>query len=73
MKRSSRVDDDPVPQPPRRPGIDECCRSGCTPCVFDLYEEALERYRIELKAWQERQVMNEAMDKAMGKKQGGPC
>jgi hypothetical protein len=62
MKRSSI---DPAPQPPVRPDIDDCCRSGCTPCVFDLYEEALERYRIELKAWQERQ--------AMGKKRSGAC
>ena len=53
MKPSSAAGD-PAPQPPRRPDIDDCCRSGCVPCVFDLYEEALERYRIELKAWQER-------------------
>jgi hypothetical protein len=62
MKRSSN---DPAPQPPVRPDIADCCRSGCTPCVFDLYEEALERYRTELKAWQERQ--------AMSKKRGGTC
>jgi hypothetical protein len=72
MKRSSHVDD-PAPQPPVRPGIEDCCRSGCMPCVFDVYEEALESYRIELKAWQERQAMNEAMGKAVGKKRGKPC
>jgi hypothetical protein len=65
MTLSSSVDDDPAPQPPARPSVDDCCRSGCTPCVFDLYEEALEQYRIELKTWQERQEMN-------GKK-GGAC
>jgi hypothetical protein len=54
MKRSSVIDCDPAPQPPPRPDIDDCCRSGCVPCVFDLYEEALERYRAELKAWKER-------------------
>lgn len=53
MKRSNATDD-PAPEPPRRPDIDECCRSGCVPCVFDLYEESMERYRIELKAWQQR-------------------
>jgi hypothetical protein len=26
------------------------------PCVFDLYEDAMDRYRAELKAWQERQA-----------------
>ena len=53
MKRSSAADD-PAPQPPQRPDSDDCCRSGCVPCVFDLYAEAMERYRIELKAWQRR-------------------
>lgn len=47
-------DDDPAPQPPRQPELDECCRSGCSPCVFDRYDEAMERYRIALKAWQAR-------------------
>lgn len=46
---------DPRPQPPAQPGLEDCCRSGCTPCVFDLYEEALERYRKELAAWEARQ------------------
>jgi hypothetical protein len=50
MRRS----DDPEPQPPARPDLEDCCRSGCVPCVFDLYEEALERYRGELKAWNKR-------------------
>jgi hypothetical protein len=54
MKRSSQGN--PAPQPPARPDTGDCCRSGCVPCVFDLYEEALERYRIELKAWRERQA-----------------
>jgi hypothetical protein len=49
-----RNDDAPAPQPPRRPDLDDCCRSGCVPCVFDLYEAALERYRLQLKAWELR-------------------
>ncbi|MFM0289515.1 oxidoreductase-like domain-containing protein [Paraburkholderia megapolitana] len=48
--------DDPPPQPPRRPEPDDCCRSGCEPCVFDLYDEAVERYRAALAAWQARQA-----------------
>jgi Oxidoreductase-like protein, N-terminal len=44
----------PAPIPPVQPGLDDCCRSGCTPCVFDLYEEAMERYRIELAKWTAR-------------------
>jgi hypothetical protein len=55
----NRSDDDPAPLPPARPGIDDCCRSGCVPCVFDLYEDELERYRVALKAWQQRQDAKE--------------
>ncbi|MDL2357306.1 MAG: oxidoreductase-like domain-containing protein [Pseudomonadota bacterium] len=42
-----------------RPELDDCCRSGCTPCVFDLYEDALERYRSALEAWEGRQAMKD--------------
>ena len=40
------------PQPPVQPELEDCCRSGCTPCVFDLYEQALERYEKALAAWE---------------------
>jgi hypothetical protein len=48
--------DDPPPQPPVRPDLDDCCHSGCTQCVFDLYDDALERYEIALAQWQKRQA-----------------
>ena len=44
----------PRPVPPEPPDDSECCRSGCDPCVFDLHAEAMERYRAELKAWEEK-------------------
>ena len=47
--------DDPPPAPPKRPDLDDCCHSGCNPCVFDLYDEALERYRAALAEWEARQ------------------
>ena len=47
-------DDDPRPEPPREPPLEECCGSGCDPCVFDRYEEALLRYRAALEAWKIR-------------------
>jgi hypothetical protein len=53
-KAAPAVQDDPPPEPPVRPCADDCCRSGCDPCVFDLYNEALERYRTALAAWQKR-------------------
>jgi len=45
---------DPRPAPPERPLPGDCCRSGCNPCVFDLYDEALERYEAQLRAWEAR-------------------
>ena len=47
-------DEDPPPVPPVRPENDECCGGGCVPCIFDLYEEARERYEAALAAWKAR-------------------
>ncbi|HEY2606179.1 MAG TPA: oxidoreductase-like domain-containing protein [Paraburkholderia sp.] len=52
--------DDPQPQPPVQPDLDDCCHSGCNPCVFDLYDEALERYQTALAEWQARQARHVA-------------
>ena len=54
MTGSTRQDNDPRPQPPVRPSDEDCCKGGCDRCVFDLYEDALERYEAELNAWEER-------------------
>ncbi|HET9033692.1 MAG TPA: oxidoreductase-like domain-containing protein [Dokdonella sp.] len=48
-------DDDPKPTPPVEPEAEECCGSGCVRCVFDVYEDAVERYREALAAWERRQ------------------
>ncbi|MGZ2747027.1 oxidoreductase-like domain-containing protein [Burkholderia stagnalis] len=48
--------DDPRPTPPQQPELEDCCNSGCSPCVFDLYDEALARYREALAAWEARQA-----------------
>lgn len=47
---------DPPPVPPVCPSDDECCRSGCDPCVFDRYAEEMERYRADLRDWEERRA-----------------
>ena len=52
--RADRPADDPRPTPPERPLPEDCCQSGCSPCVFDLYEEALDRYEADLRAWEAR-------------------
>ena len=46
--------DDPRPVAPVQPELEDCCRSGCTPCVFDLYEDAMDRYRVQLARWEAR-------------------
>jgi len=46
---------DPPPTPPREPALEDCCQSGCDPCIFDIYQDALERYRLALQQWQLRQ------------------
>ena len=32
---------DELPRRPMPPEPDECCGSGCTRCVYDLYDDAL--------------------------------
>jgi hypothetical protein len=44
------------PEPPEKPAPEECCGSGCDPCVFEVYEQQLEDYRRKLEAWQRRQA-----------------
>jgi hypothetical protein len=53
----SSPEPDPRPLPPRRPRLEECCDRGCDPCVFDVYDAALDRYRSELRAWEARQAL----------------
>ncbi|MEI5999083.1 oxidoreductase [Paraburkholderia bengalensis] len=51
---SAQAGDDPRPTPPPTPDPGDCCHSGCDPCVFDLYEDELTRYRAALAAWEAR-------------------
>lgn len=50
------IDDDPRPLEPERPLNTDCCGSGCNPCIFDLYQSALQDYRQALHAWEIRQA-----------------
>ena len=44
------------PEPPEPPDNDACCHSGCDPCIFDLYDEERERWRVALAAWEAREA-----------------
>ncbi|WP_415822125.1 oxidoreductase-like domain-containing protein [Bordetella tumbae] len=46
--------DDPEPVPPTPPSPNECCQSGCIPCVYDMYNDEMETYREALRAWRAR-------------------
>lgn len=34
-----------LPDPPTRPLDSECCGNGCSPCVFDIYDEEMEQWQ----------------------------
>jgi hypothetical protein len=40
------------PLPPPKPLPQDCCGTGCIPCVMELYEEAMEDYRAALARWE---------------------
>jgi len=43
------------PTPPVEPEALDCCGEGCVRCVFDVYDEALQRYRSAMAVWNARQ------------------
>jgi len=51
---TSSTEPDPQPQPPPQPDFEDCCGNGCEPCIFDLHDLAMDRYRQALRAWRER-------------------
>lgn len=51
---TSPTEPDPQPQPPSQPDFEDCCGNGCEPCIFDLHDLAMDRYRQALRAWRER-------------------
>ncbi|HJQ61773.1 MAG TPA: oxidoreductase-like domain-containing protein [Burkholderiales bacterium] len=55
-ERANHLTSDPKPEPPREPEPGECCQSGCEPCIYDHYWEALERYERTLREWARRQA-----------------
>jgi hypothetical protein len=42
------------PQAPEKPLPGDCCGGGCLHCVYDVYDEALERYERALAEWEAR-------------------
>jgi len=72
-------DPDPAPLAPVEPDAAECCGSGCVRCVYDIYDEARQRYLAELEAWKIRQSQKNGQEPARQKasrreasRSGGP-
>ena len=36
-----------IPPPPEKPEPYECCGSGCVPCIYDYYYDALEKWEAQ--------------------------
>ncbi|XP_017781741.1 PREDICTED: NADH-cytochrome b5 reductase-like [Nicrophorus vespilloides] len=45
-------------EPPEKPDDEECCNSGCNPCIFDVYEEQLKKYQKSIKGETKKGVPN---------------
>jgi hypothetical protein len=50
------LESDSPPVLPVRPDNGECCQGGCARCIFDWYDEAMERYETELREWRARHL-----------------
>jgi len=56
MSPARRPAADAPPEPPVPPELEECCGSGCDRCIFDIYQQALERYEAACRAWEARRA-----------------
>ncbi|MCP1673673.1 cytochrome-b5 reductase [Natronocella acetinitrilica] len=43
-------DDNDLPPPPEKPDPQDCCGSGCIPCILEVYEDELEAWREKVAA-----------------------
>ena len=60
LQHIAMTEPEPEPQAPQPPQLGDCCRSGCVPCVYDLYDDALERYQRTHAAWLLRQAESQS-------------
>jgi len=38
---------DQIPEPPIKPLPEECCGSGCVPCIYDYYYDQLQDWEAK--------------------------
>ncbi|KAL5017619.1 hypothetical protein ScPMuIL_007208 [Solemya velum] len=56
-------DNSSVPEKPSRPMDSDCCGMGCTPCVFDIYDQ-------EMKIWEQESKLQDAEKDARDQNEG---
>lgn len=44
MEMNDQPNLDRLPPPPTKPLESECCGNGCSPCVFDIYENQMKKW-----------------------------
>ncbi len=57
--------EDPRPVMPPEPEASACCQSGCDPCVYDHYWDAMNRYERALAEWELRRAPAKAAVKTI--------
>ena len=48
IKKAAEVLGRDIPAPPEEPLPDDCCGRGCEQCVFTVYYDAVEDWRLEI-------------------------
>ena len=47
-----------LPEKPEEPLQSDCCGTGCTPCVFDLYDQEVKQWEEECRQIREGRCKN---------------
>ena len=47
---------------PNEPGPDDCCGTGCDPCVFDVYDNKMEKFEEKMSDLQGKLIELEDSD-----------
>ena len=64
-------EEDWLPVPPEEPLPSDCCGSGCTPCVQDIYQEELARWRrLKEMSVEERRIFFEKEKRKVDDRRG---
>ncbi|PVU84911.1 hypothetical protein BB559_001624 [Furculomyces boomerangus] len=66
-KAKNKSNKDPL-GPPGKPDIDDCCNTGCYPCIFDIYREKLTAYNNTMQKCNDEADIEDLLLKKKSKK-----